>query len=168
MLNTTVNVIGGHSGVTIIPLFSQTKPSVKLGEQELKAITERTQEAGTEVVKAKDGKVWASLKKWTKIRFLQGSATLSMAHAGARFVNALVQALKGKKSVQCAYVHSNLVTGVDYFASPVELGPNGVENIPPLPKLSPYEEQLLKAAIPELQKNINTGVKFIKGWWTIA
>lgn len=46
----TIPVIGGHSGVTIIPLLSQSQPAVKLSDQaKIKALTERVQEAGTEV-----------------------------------------------------------------------------------------------------------------------
>lgn len=86
-----------------------------------------------------------------------------MAHAGARFVDSLVRGLKGEKNVQCAYVQSNVVKGVEYFASPIELGPNGVEKILGNGKLSKYEEELLQTAIPELQNNINKGAKFIKG-----
>lgn len=44
-----VPVIGGHSGVTIIPLISQATPSVSFPADQLKALTERIQEAGTEV-----------------------------------------------------------------------------------------------------------------------
>lgn len=42
---TTVNVpvIGGHAGVTIIPLISQATPSVEFPEDQLKALTERIQ-----------------------------------------------------------------------------------------------------------------------------
>jgi len=143
-----VDVVGGHSGVTIIPLLSQVKPSAKFNDAELKALTERIQEAGTEVVKAKAGK---------------GSATLSMAFAGARFVNGLVGALKGEKSTHCTYVKSDVVGGIDHFASPVTLGPNGVEKIHGLSNLSAYEKELVEKAIPELKKNIDVGVKFIKG-----
>lgn len=60
----TVPVVGGHSGVTICPLLSQTTPSVKLDQQTIEALTNRIQFGGDEVVKAKDG---------------AGSATLSMA-----------------------------------------------------------------------------------------
>ncbi|CAI8015161.1 Malate dehydrogenase, mitochondrial [Geodia barretti] len=67
----TVPVVGGHSGVTILPLLSQTTPSVSFTTEELDALTDRIQNAGTEVVNAKAG---------------AGSATLSMAYAGARFV----------------------------------------------------------------------------------
>lgn len=44
-----VPVIGGHSGVTIIPLISQAQPSVQFGKDELAKLTKRIQEAGTEV-----------------------------------------------------------------------------------------------------------------------
>jgi hypothetical protein len=55
-----------------------------------------------------------------------------MALAAEYFVAALINALKGQKNVQCAYVKSNVVKEVEYFASPVELGPNGVvSNYPP-------------------------------------
>ena len=53
----SVPVIGGHSGVTIIPCLSQTTPPCKFGEEEAKKLTARIQDAGTEVVKAKAGGV---------------------------------------------------------------------------------------------------------------
>jgi malate dehydrogenase len=145
---TQVPVIGGHSGVTIIPLLSRVNPSAQFSDEERNALTERIQDAGTEVVKAKAG---------------AGSATLSMALAGARFVEALINGLQGRKSVQCSYVASDVVKGVAYFSTPLELGPNGVEKNLGLGKLSKFEEELLEEAIPELKKNIEKGVKFIKG-----
>jgi malate dehydrogenase len=63
------------------------------------------------VVKAKDG---------------AGSATLSMAYAGARFVNSLLEASVLKKSgvKECTYVKSDAAAshGLDYFSTVVELG----------------------------------------------
>lgn len=44
-----VPVIGGHSGVTIIPVLSQCKPSVSFPQDQVAALTVRIQEAGTEV-----------------------------------------------------------------------------------------------------------------------
>lgn len=44
-----VPVIGGHSGVTIIPLISRATPSVSFPQDQLKTLTTRIQEAGTEV-----------------------------------------------------------------------------------------------------------------------
>jgi malate dehydrogenase len=58
-----VPVIGGHAGETILPLLSQTTPKVTFTDDEVKALTVRIQNAGTEVVEAKAG---------------AGSATLSM------------------------------------------------------------------------------------------
>lgn len=65
----TVPVVGGHSGETIVPLFSQIKPSVTIPADRYDALVNRVQFGGDEVVKAKDG---------------SGSATLSMAYAGYR------------------------------------------------------------------------------------
>jgi malate dehydrogenase len=140
-------VVGGHAGITIMPLISQCTPKVEFSPEQLKALTERIQDAGTEVVKAKAG---------------AGSATLSMAYAAARFTNSLIKALSGEAGVvECAYVASD-ITEATYFASPILLGKNGVEKNLGLGKLSPYEQELLKAALPELIKTIKTGEEFVK------
>merc|ERR1711939_905180 len=52
---TVIPVIGGHSGETIVPLFSQSKPAVKIPDDKLDALVNRVQFGGDEVVKAKDG-----------------------------------------------------------------------------------------------------------------
>ena len=52
-----VPVVGGHAGVTILPLFSQATPHKDLSHEEAIALTKRTQEGGTEGVQAKSGKV---------------------------------------------------------------------------------------------------------------
>jgi len=141
-------VIGGHSGVTIIPLVSQCQPPVSFPADQLKVLTVRVQNAGTEVVEAKAG---------------AGSATLSMAYAGARFVNKLIAALQGQQNVvECAYVKSDVVPGVEYFASQVLLGKNGIQKNLGIGNLTHFEKELLAAAISELQTNIATGVKFVK------
>ncbi|CAN8288870.1 unnamed protein product [Cochlearia groenlandica] len=44
-----VPVIGGHAGVTILPLFSQATPQANLSSDVLTALTKRTQDGGTEV-----------------------------------------------------------------------------------------------------------------------
>jgi len=142
-----IPVIGGHSGVTIIPLLSQCQPPVSFPEGQVKQLTERIQEAGTEVVKAKAG---------------AGSATLSMAYAGARFALSLVRAINGEPNiVECSYVRSD-VTKATYFATPLKIGKNGIETNLGLPSLNAYEKQLLEAAIPELEKNIKKGEDFVK------
>lgn len=146
-LDVIVPVIGGHSGVTIIPLLSQCQPKVNFPESQVKQLSERIQEAGTEVVKAKAG---------------AGSATLSMAFAGARFGLSLVRAIKGDPNViECSYVQSN-VTEASYFSTPLKIGKNGVEKNLGLPTLNAFEKALLEAAIPELKKNIKKGEDFVK------
>lgn len=145
---TQVPVIGGHSGVTIVPLLSQAKQgsAVSAGEQYEKLV-HRIQFGGDEVVKAKDG---------------AGSATLSMAYAGAEFADHLLRALDGEQGVKaCAFVESPLFKDqVSFFASPVELGKDGVQNIPALPQLSAEEQKLLDACLPDLKKNVDKG----KSW----
>jgi len=147
---TKVTVIGGHSGVTILPLLSQVTPDpdTPFSEDELVSMTSRIQEAGTEVVKAKAG---------------AGSATLSMAYAGARFGFAVLDAINGKKGVmECAYVASDL-TDAAYFASPILLGENGVEKCLPIGSLSDFEQDKLdNEVLPELKKNIEKGIQFIQ------
>lgn len=147
--NEGVPVVGGHSGVTIVPLLSQSNhPSIDGPARD--ELVNRIQFGGDEVVKAKDG---------------AGSATLSMAFAGARFAESLLKAAQGVKGViEPTFVDSPLYKeqGVDFFASRVELGPNGVEKIYEVGEVSPYEENLLEAAISDLKKNINKGVEFVK------
>jgi malate dehydrogenase len=103
-----VPVVGGHSGNTIVPLLSQASPSVSFSKEELDRMTVRIQNAGTEVVEAKAG---------------AGSATLSMAYAGARFAFSLLQAANGKEGViECAYVDAAGNGPTKYFATPILLG----------------------------------------------
>jgi len=116
--DTHVTVVGGHSGATIIPLFSQVpqlqgNPEKVLGKEALEKLIYRVQYGGDEVVQAKNG---------------TGSATLSMAFAGARFTQSLLRALvNGEKGVvEPTYVRSDVFAkdGVEYFSTNVELGPN--------------------------------------------
>ncbi|KAM0754580.1 malate dehydrogenase, partial [Meredithblackwellia eburnea MCA 4105] len=152
--DTNVPVVGGHSGVTIVPLLSQTaegKKVVEAGGETLAALVKRIQFGGDEVVKAKDG---------------AGSATLSMAYAGAVFADGLLKALRGDKDiVQLTFVESPLYAdkGVTFFSSKVTLGPNGVEKIHPVGDLHPSEQALLDACLPDLAKNISKGVSFGPG-----
>ncbi|XP_051125473.1 malate dehydrogenase, mitochondrial-like [Andrographis paniculata] len=141
-----VPVVGGHAGITILPLFSQAAPSANLSDEEIKALTKRTQDGGTEVVEAKAGK---------------GSATLSMAYAGAIFADACLKGLNGVPDVvECSFVQST-VTELPFFASKVRLGKNGVEEVLGLGPLSDYEKQGLEALKPELKSSIEKGIAFV-------
>ena len=53
-----------------------------------------------------------------------------MAYAAAEFGVSCLKALAGEPDIiECAYVESHL-TELPFFASPVRLGPNGVEVLP--------------------------------------
>lgn len=140
-----VPVVGGHAGITILPLFSQATPKANLPDDVIVALTKRTQDGGTEVVEAKAGK---------------GSATLSMAYAGAIFADACLKGLNGVPDVvECSFVQSN-VTELPFFASKVRLGKNGVEEILGLGPLSDYEKEGLEKLKPELLASIEKGIQF--------
>lgn len=139
-----VPVIGGHSGVTILPLLSQV-PYVEWTDSEVASLTQRIQNAGTEVVNAKAG---------------GGSATLSMAQAATRFALSLVKGLMGQDVVECAYVEGN-GEYARFFAQAVRLGKNGVEEILPIGELSEFEQHALNAMLPTLHKDIELGEAFV-------
>merc|ERR1719189_1877395 len=88
-----IPVIGGHAGETILPLFSQDKAGKTIEAEKVPDLDKKVQDAGTEVVNAKNGK---------------GSATLSMAYAGARLASAILAGLAGEPKVECAYVKSDI------------------------------------------------------------
>lgn len=141
-----VTVVGGHAGTTILPVLSNEK--ISFTEDELAALTKRIQFGGDEVVQAKDG---------------AGSATLSMAYAGAVFAERLLQAAAGAKDViECSYVESPVAKaqGCDFFSTQIRLGPNGVEEIMPLPALSPMEQANYDVMTVDLSKQIQKGRDF--------
>ncbi|EEX37971.1 malate dehydrogenase [Vibrio metschnikovii] len=140
-----VPVIGGHSGVTILPLLSQVD-GVEFTEQEIAALTKRIQNAGTEVVEAKAG---------------GGSATLSMGQAACRFGLSLVKALQGESVIEYAYVEGGS-EHAPFFAQPIKLGKNGVEEVLSYGPLSDFEKAALDGMLETLNKDIEIGVEFVK------
>jgi len=141
----SVPVIGGHAGKTILPLLSQVK-GAKFTQADKEALTQRIMFGGDEVVKAKAG---------------GGSATLSMAYAGALFADKVLRAASGERGlIECTYVDSTLKPGLAFFASPVQLGTGGIERILPLPSLDEFESKKLEEAIPELKESIQKGFEF--------
>lgn len=154
----------------IVPLLSQSShllPS-SLDKTTLDTLINRIQFGGDEVVKAKDG---------------AGSATLSMAYAGAEFTGKVIRALKGEKGIIVPTfinlsadkdsgdaLKKELGKDIEYFSAPVELGvrflpfdslfgltllqSSGVETIKSLGNIADAEKTLIKAALPELAINI--------------
>lgn len=147
LIDVDVPVVGGHAGITILPLLSKTKPSVTFTDQEVDELTIRIQNGGTEVVEAKAG---------------AGSATLSMAYAAARFLESSLRALDGDSDVyECSFVQSE-VTELPFFASRIKLGKQGVEAVisSDLEGLTEYEKKGLEALKVELKGSIEKGVAF--------
>ncbi|MCE1680910.1 malate dehydrogenase, partial [Enterobacter hormaechei] len=109
---------------------------------ELAALTKRIQNAGTEVVEAKAG---------------GGSATLSMGQAAARLGLSLVRGLQGESDVvECAYVEGD-GKYARFFAQPVRLGKNGVEERLNIGELSDFEQKALEGMLDVLRKDIELG-----------
>lgn len=111
----------------IVPLLSQSSHPLPSGSEKEKSaldgLINRIQFGGDEVVKAKDG---------------AGSATLSMAYAGAEFAGKIIRALNGEKGIVApTFVNltadkvggealkgelGELGKDIEYFSAPVELG----------------------------------------------
>merc|ERR1712061_749702 len=139
-----VPVVGGHAGKTILPLFSQDKVAKTIEADKIPALDAHVQDAGTDVVNAKNGK---------------GSATLSMAYSGARFGKSVLAGLLGRKRTECAYVAST-ITDLPYFAQKVTFGEGGVVKVLPLGELNEYETTRLEEVKAQLKEEINSGLKY--------
>lgn len=160
-------VIGGHSGNTIIPLFSRSAAYSNLSKQQLRNLITRVQTGGDEVVKAKNG---------------QGSATLSMALAGYKVVAKFASLLLGTTdSIHGIYYVSlwdhlknkpicdgagdvlEKIDGCQFFSIPVYISKGGIYNVEYdiLDKMDTYErDTLLPLCLSNLKVNIDTGLSF--------
>jgi malate dehydrogenase len=142
-----IPVVCGHAGATILPLFSQDEAGKKIPADQIADLDKKVQDAGTIVVNAKNGK---------------GSATLSMAYAGARFGSAVLRGLAGEDTIECAYVVSDVAEGFGYFSSKVTLGEKGVQTVHPLGALSEHETKRLEEAKAQLKEEIQAGLDWAK------
>merc|ERR1712187_744251 len=142
-----IPVIGGNAGKTILPLFSQDPAGATIASSKIPDLDVKVRDAGTEVVKAKNGK---------------GSATLSMAYSGARLGKAVLSGLAGVPVTECAYVESSVQQGLPYFASKVVFGKDGVEKVLPLGSLSEHEKTRLEELTPILKGEIDDGLEYAK------
>lgn len=157
-----VPVVGGHSGETIVPLYSVGAKSYynKLSAEQKKELIHRVQFGGDEVVQAKNG---------------AGSATLSMAYAGYRLAESLLKAALGESVTECTFLNldssikgaaeaKKLVNNLDFFSLPVTLSKAGIAEVQYdiLTKINDDEKKLLEVAIGQLSGNIDKGVSFVK------
>ena len=145
-----VPVIGGHAGTTILPLLSQVE-GAQFSDEDLASLTKRIQFGGDEVVQAKASMGGSG-----------GSATLSMAYAGAAFTESLLMALKGEEGiVECSFVENDL-TAAPFFSTPVTLGVNGVEEVHHFGELTAFEQENFDAMLPDLIAQAEKGSNFVK------
>ncbi|CCC69446.1 hypothetical protein NCAS_0C04560 [Naumovozyma castellii] len=161
-----VPVIGGHSGETIMPLFSQSRSYKSLDRDQINYLVHRVQYGGDEVVKAKNG---------------LGSATLSMAHAAFKVVNKFVSLLLGNVDQihGICYVSlkdadgspiapgaEQLLKSIDdcsFFSIPMSISKKGVTAIDfdIIDRMDNYERnEMLPLCLPKLKNSIATGSKF--------
>ncbi|PPR88571.1 hypothetical protein GOBAR_AA32115 [Gossypium barbadense] len=133
-----VPVVGGHAGITILPLFSQATPKANLSEGDIKVLTKRMQDGDTEVVEAKAGN--DMLEPFLLMLAL-------------RDCNGVPHV------VECSFVQST-VTELPFFASKVRLRKNGVDEVLGLSSLSEYEKNGLESLKPELKASIHKGINF--------
>ncbi|CAK9439340.1 uncharacterized protein LODBEIA_P35090 [Lodderomyces beijingensis] len=159
-----ISVIGGHSGDTIVPLINFDQSVGILNDADYKGFVHRVQFGGDEVVKAKNG---------------AGSATLSMAYAGYRFAEYLIDTLSGGpnnyKVPDSAYVYlpgiaggeelsKKYLNGVDFFSVPVVLSQGEISSfVNPFEKLTVTDEEkkLIDVALKGLKGSIEQGVEFV-------
>lgn len=162
-----ISVIGGHSGDTIVPLIHFDKTLAAkvraLPEQTYKDFVYRVQFGGDEVVKAKNG---------------AGSATLSMAYAGYRFSEYVLDSLANKAAKfevpESSYVHlqgngaaalSEQLGGPEFFSVPVVLKNGQVDAfVNPLALVqTEQEKQMIETAVKGLKASISQGTSFVEG-----
>ena len=139
-----IPVVGGHSGLTIVPLFSH-QSGVAPQEADMVALIEQVQQAGTRVVEAKAG---------------AGSATLAMAYAALRFCLSLVRACAGDKNVvEYAFVEGGNPMA-RFFSQPVRLGCEGVVEVLDYQPVHPIEQAAIEQMLPTLNKEIQQGIDY--------
>ncbi|SCU98101.1 LADA_0H10594g1_1 [Lachancea dasiensis] len=172
-----VPVVGGHSGHTIVPLFSQATgqyvsantPHVftdelrdgvaALGAEALAQLVHRVQFGGDEVVKAKNG---------------TGSATLSMAFAAAQVTRAFAELLLGVRSEIRDTLYANvggitrvagdqsqelhkLTGGLRYVSLPLTITSDGLQSYDTkwARSMTPAEQELWSGCVEELQGSVH-------------
>ena len=118
-------------------------------DERIAELTTRIQNAGTEVVEAKVG---------------AGSATLSMATAGARFALKVVRGLMGEPGVtEYGYTEGD-GKYTKFFAQRLRFGTEGWDKTYDIGKISAFEQKCLDELKDVLNGNIKKGVDFATEW----
>lgn len=140
-----LTVVGGQTGLTIVPLFS-TAGGTALSEEVTELLTVRVSAGGGSIIK-----------------YAQPSS-LACARACCDWVEAALPVIRGEANevVLTALVESPLFPACPFFSSPLRLTREGVKEVLPLPRLSKYEEDLLDRCLPDMEKNIRRGFDFFE------
>jgi len=139
-----VTVIGGHAGITILPLFSQVR-GLQMDNDDINALTARIQFGGDEAVQAKSG---------------SESATFSMEYAGYLFTQNLLKVMRGEHGItECAYVEFDL-TDTSFFVSLFTFGKSGVEVVLYFGEFYVYERSWFDKMLPDMKKQIKKRCRF--------
>lgn len=169
-----IPVVGGHSGHSIVPLFSQSQvplpPSILENAETMDSLIHRVQNGGDEVLEAKRG---------------TGSATLSMAYAGIKFFNYLLNGYFGKEEEKISsyiYLDDSIDGVVDlkkvlkpildkanldmprYLSVPQTFDKNGIKRVYSdwVNKMSPKETEMFITAVDFVDQNIEKGINYFK------
>ena len=167
-----VPVVGGHSGHSIVPLFSQLDKSYKILDDDniYDALIHRVQYGGDEIVEAKNG---------------NGSSTLSMAYASNKFFNIIINGYLGNNTDYfiSSYIYlddsingmKELKTGLmeilkgtkleipKYLAIPMNFDINGIKNVDYkwIDKMNEKEKELFIIAVGFINQNVEKGLNFV-------
>lgn len=163
-----LTVVGGQSGLTIVPIFSHatvgSTPVVSSGKTSSPSATAKQPPALTpevlELLTVRVNEAGGCITQYGQ------PSSFACAHACREWVEALVPVIEGRKTdtVLTAMVESPLFPACPFFSSPVRVARDGVAEVPPLPKLSPFEEDLLDRCLPDMEKNIKRGMDFFAKW----
>lgn len=175
-------VIGGQTGQTIVPLFSQAEdfPSLFSDTPHQTNAKRRLTKMGTTTL-VEEGKcegncgepLSAEMIEHLTIRVQEAGALITKydqpssfacAHSCREWAESVLPILTGEieETVLTAVVESTLFPSCKFFGSPVVVGREGVKSILPLPPLASYEEELLDRCLPDLETNIKRGLAYYK------
>lgn len=178
-----VPVIGGNAGKTIVPLWSLASEEIKFDENLYSQMTSRLRNADDTITRYNSKPTYSThVDPFTNLttRFESKpsnshSATLSIASAGARFVESCLVAIsnygvEGDEYAngvsEIAYVDNPLAMekfNTQFFSSEITLDNNGIKQIIPSWKgANQYDMNNLLEMIPTLQADIKMGIDFVK------
>ncbi|RHW69182.1 malate dehydrogenase-related [Trypanosoma brucei equiperdum] len=156
-----VHVVGGKGDATVCPLITQT--GFQLSHQRMVQLCEEVQR--TENFTAADHN---STGCRVDSQNVQGQEkftcpTLSTANAAYEWVTSIMKAQRGDRGItECSFVESSIKRETPFFSSRVELGEEGAAQLLPLGALTPYEEELVAAAVPLILEDVEAGLRLSK------